>query len=599
MSEINDLINEKRNSHLLLLNTLKNKGVDIQDLAITYNIYQKYETGMKDRKIHFFDYFKNKDNLQHEQYVMASFQLFKLHVNEALKDIRKNNLLKMCKNDKFSLDDKFLSSEIDLISELDVPLDLIKKEITSKIKGMDSVRQLAIFFKRYREQYIDDNFTVEKMKKVASELGATCLVNDNKLFIEIDNFKQAELLGTAAWCISREQGHFKKEIEYGIYRFIIEYDFDKDLKNNLSLKALKLNSNGKVMEVWDRYNNKIDNFTSEKEYKFEPIEKSILLNAIYEEYAKDPTYMFIIHGLYEEAKKQENFKKSLNYSLSCLNKISNLDNMESYIEELKNNKELIEKESIREGIVYYITLGNFKDLLSIIKEPDLKSEIENDTSEYFNLKFLKYIKNNPEIKEKFENSEEPLIKRLFAANIYYIFEENLVSKNTEKEILETLRVPNVFFNMEIYTEELLTEIIRKQKENNWKEKDIYEFFEKHLLHSIYNHEDCSMKTKQIHYVLKQNLENYELYREQLSKKVDFEKLKTNNNLTQIPFLKLYRLSDKLELLNIKELPNDMKGFMKNIIIELKDLNPAKEKIVNEIMEKYKINLELNKIKPKI
>ncbi len=54
MSEINDLINEKRNSHLLLLNTLKNKGVDINDLAITYNIYQKYETGMKDRKIHFF-----------------------------------------------------------------------------------------------------------------------------------------------------------------------------------------------------------------------------------------------------------------------------------------------------------------------------------------------------------------------------------------------------------------------------------------------------------------------------------------------------------------------------------------------------------------
>ena len=153
--------------------------------------------------------------------------------------------------------------------------------------------------------------------------------------------------------------------------------------------------------------------------------------------------------------------------------------------------------------------------------------------------------------------------------------------------------------MEIYNEELLTEIIRKQKENNWKEKDIYEFFEKHLLHSIYNHDDCSMKTKQIHYVLKQNLENYELYREQLSKKVDFEKLKKNNDLTQIQFLKLYRLSDKLELLNVKELPNDMKVFMKNIINELGELNPAKEKIVNEIIEKYKINIETNKNKPKI
>lgn len=599
MSEINELINEKRNSHLLLLNILKNKGVDITDLAITYNIYQKYETGMKDRKIHFFDYFKNKDNLQNEQYVLSSFEIFKLKVNEALKDIRKNNLLKMCKNDKFSLEDKFLNSEIKLISALDVPLDLIKKEITSKIKGIDSVKQLAMFFKRYREQYIEDNFSVEKMKKIATDIGASCIIKDNKLFIEIDNFKQAELLGTAAWCISRNQGHFKKEIEQGIYRFLIEYDFNKDLKNNLSLKALKLNSSGKVIEVWDRYNEQISNFTIERDYKFEPIEKSILIKAIYEEYEKYSTHMLIIHGLYEDAKKEEDFKSSLNYSLSFLNQISILDNMESYIEEIKNNKELIEKESIREGLIYYITLGNFKDLLTIIKNPEFKSVIEKDYSEDFNLKFLKYIKNNPQVKEQFENSEEPLIKRLFAANIDYIFEDDLVSPSTEKQILETLRIADVFFNMENYNEELLTKIIKKQKENNWKEKDIYDFFEKHLLHSIYNHEDCSMKVKQIHFVLKQNLENYELYREQLSKKVDFEKLKTNNDLTQIKFLKLYRLNDKLELLNVKELPNDMKVFMKSIINELADLNPAKEKIIQEIIKKYNINMDSNKNKQKI
>ncbi len=598
MSEINSLINEKRNSHLLLLNTLKNKGIDLTDLAKTYNLYQKYETGMKDRGIHIFDYFKN-NHLENKDSALSCFEWFKLKVNEALKDIRKNNLLKMCKNDKFSLDDKFLSSEIELMSELDVSLDLIKKEITSKIKGIDSVRQLAIFLKKYREQYIEDNFSVEKMKKVSEELGVSNIVENNKLFMEISNFKQAEILGTGAWCISREQGHFQKEIESGIYRFIIEYDFNQDIKNNLSLKALKINSNGTVIEVWDRYGIQINNFTTEREYKFEPIEKSILINAIYEEYTKNPTYMLIIQGAYEEAKKQEDYAKSLNYSLSFLNQISNLGNMKSYIEEINENKNLISQDSIREGIIYYITLGNFKDLLEMLKNNDLKLELERDNSDDFYQLFLRYIINNPSIKAEFEKSEEPLIKRLFASNIYYIFEADLVSKETEKELLETLRKPEVFFNMQNYTEELLEQVIRKQKENNWKEKDIYKFFEDHLLHNIYNEEHCSMKVKQIHFVLKRNIENYELYREQLTKKVDFEKLKENNNLSQIPILKLMRLNDKLELLNVKELPNNMKLFMKNIINSLKDLNPAKEEIVKEIIKKYNINMEENKNKLKI
>lgn len=91
-----------------------------------------------------------------------------------------------------------------------------------------------------------NEFDMDSVKLKANSYGAKIIADENEILIlEIKDFVQSQKLGSASWCISRNQSYFEQYTEKGGKQYFI-YDFNQDSKSVKSLVGITLTKAFKV-----------------------------------------------------------------------------------------------------------------------------------------------------------------------------------------------------------------------------------------------------------------------------------------------------------------------------------------------------------------
>lgn len=91
-----------------------------------------------------------------------------------------------------------------------------------------------------------NEFDMDSVKLKANSYGAKIITDEKEILIlEIENFNQSQKLGSASWCISRNQSYFEQYTDKGGKQYFI-YDFNQDSKNVKSLIGITLTKTFKV-----------------------------------------------------------------------------------------------------------------------------------------------------------------------------------------------------------------------------------------------------------------------------------------------------------------------------------------------------------------
>lgn len=331
-------IKEKEGNYFKVINSLIENGIDKDSVMNVYDKYKKHKNLLNNNNIYFFDYFnKENENLSkqfenlsddiHQSIVLSNYKKIKKDMHSKKNNImneRTDELIRMC-------------------AEADISPKLIKKEISSKIIAFKDSEYLNSAIEKLYEN-INGKWNKEvylnKLKNTNSKL---LLNEDNKLAIEILNHEDAQTLGIPKWCISRDKDFYFDHVN-NQERFVFIYDFDEAPFAEKSLKAVKIYTDGEVIEVRNRNNTLIsNNSVSQYNHIFNEIDKETLIykikngkTPIYDEYLLAKKYA--IYGLYEESKdilNLEEYKKQLAHLFSHnMTDIINSKNTINFIQEL-------------------------------------------------------------------------------------------------------------------------------------------------------------------------------------------------------------------------------------------------------------------------
>lgn len=334
-------IKEKEGNYFKVINSLIENGIDKDSVMNIYNKYKKHKNLLNNNNIYFFDYFNKEDENLNKQFENLSDDIHKAIVKSNYKKIKK---------DLYSKHNDILNERTDKIikmfAEAEISPKLIKKMVGRKIRGFSDVDYLNSELEKLYEEVQGDwnkkNY-LEKLKKTNSKI---LLNEDNKLVIEILNHDDAKTLGTSNWCVSRDK-NFYFDYVGDQERFVFVYDFEQPPFEEESLKAVIIETDGDVKEVYNRSDIKIDN-NSVNQYNhiFNEIDKETLIYKI--KNSKIPIHderllakKYAIYGLYEESKdilNLEEYKKQLTHLFSHnMTDIINSKNTINFIQELDSN----------------------------------------------------------------------------------------------------------------------------------------------------------------------------------------------------------------------------------------------------------------------
>lgn len=129
---------------------------------------------------------------------------------------------------------------MDNIYDLKLDSGILQNEIGKKLAAYkDSQEFNRALYKFY--EYIAE-VTKDKIIKKSQDLNAKVIQDSNSLVIlQIDNFKQSEVLGSSSWCISRHETHFKNYTKENKKQYFI-YNFEKRLTDNDSIIGVTLDN---------------------------------------------------------------------------------------------------------------------------------------------------------------------------------------------------------------------------------------------------------------------------------------------------------------------------------------------------------------------
>lgn len=332
-------IKEKEGNYFKVINLLIENDINKDSVMSIYDKYKKHKNLLNNNNIYFFDYF-NKEGDLNKQFEDLSDDIHKSIVKSNYKKIKK--VLYSKHND--ILNEK-TEKIIKMFAEAEISPSLIKKTVGRKIRGFNDVdylnSELEKLYNEVKGDWNKDNY-LEKLKKTNSKL---LLNEDNKLVIEILNHDDAKTLGTSNWCVSRDKSFYFDYVG-DQERFVFVYDFEQPPFEEESLKAVIIETDGNVKEVYNRSDIKIDNHSvNQYNHVFNQIEQETLIYKI--KNSKVPIYdekllakKYATYGLYEESKDilgNEEYKNVLSHLFSYnLTEIINSKNAINFIEELNN-----------------------------------------------------------------------------------------------------------------------------------------------------------------------------------------------------------------------------------------------------------------------
>jgi len=124
------------------------------------------------------------------------------------------------------------------IYDLEIESSLLQNDIGKKIAAFHTSDDFNLALKKLLDSY--GEFTPDKIKAKALQCKAHIVYeDDNKIILDIDDFKQSQIMGSSSWCISREKHYFESYVGSRNHQYFI-YDFSKDSSDNKSIIGITL-----------------------------------------------------------------------------------------------------------------------------------------------------------------------------------------------------------------------------------------------------------------------------------------------------------------------------------------------------------------------
>lgn len=142
------------------------------------------------------------------------------------------------------------------LMNLDIPLNIINETISKKINAFQSSET----FNDYLISVLNNlsGFNKDNILNIANELNTNILINSNDyLILKIDNYNESVKLGSANWCIKREEYYFDRYVNDDTFQYFV-FDFNKSIEDKNSLIGITLYRNGNFYTSHDREDNSIN-----------------------------------------------------------------------------------------------------------------------------------------------------------------------------------------------------------------------------------------------------------------------------------------------------------------------------------------------------
>lgn len=127
---------------------------------------------------------------------------------------------------------------IGAIYELDIESSVLQDNIGKKIAAFHTPDEFNSALQSLLNTFSD--FTPERIKDKALKCKSHVVYeDDNKIILDIEDFKQSKIMGSSSWCISRDEHYFKSYVGDQNHQYFI-YDFSKDSSDNKSMIGITL-----------------------------------------------------------------------------------------------------------------------------------------------------------------------------------------------------------------------------------------------------------------------------------------------------------------------------------------------------------------------
>lgn len=210
---------------------LKEEALDFNDIDVVINTYLDNEQILKNMKFDLTPYFE-KSVEQLDDIMHSKIREYKIerYANTILSNKYKHFLTK-----------EALSTFKELY-ELEITekalQDLIGKKLAAIKTPEDFEKYIGKIFKQFNGFNSDHLMTRLNNREIEP------LLTDDDIFVfEVTDFESSKDLGSASWCISRQESYFNTYTSGGSRQFFV-YDFNKSEKSNESMLGLTIYPNG-------------------------------------------------------------------------------------------------------------------------------------------------------------------------------------------------------------------------------------------------------------------------------------------------------------------------------------------------------------------
>lgn len=125
--------------------------------------------------------------------------------------------------------------------DLNLPDNSLQEYVGKKIAAFKTPEQFNQALGTFLESL--NSFTMEATLNKADKFGIEVISErDDKLILKINNFAESKTMGSASWCIARDESYFKSYAEYREQYFLM--DFSKESTDNSSMIGITLEKNG-------------------------------------------------------------------------------------------------------------------------------------------------------------------------------------------------------------------------------------------------------------------------------------------------------------------------------------------------------------------
>lgn len=294
-SAIDYTFRKKPSISKILQEKFEEDGGFFNDVNVVMNTYLDNEAILKNMK---FDMTQVADK---------SFEALDDAMNASLRDYKIERYANKILSNKYKdlLTPKALGSFKTLydsnISESDLQ-NLIGKKLAS-IKNTEE-------FEKYLEKVINqfNGFNTEALEHKLSGMNIDPLLTENDIYVfEVKTFEESKTLGSASWCIARNQHHFDTYTSNEKRQFFI-YDFNKSHKSNESMIGITLEKSG----MFNTQHLKNDDYVRPTEF-LKDIQKRLILKEL-DAYILDEsmkTQLGLDEPAIEDIKNKRTIKASL------------------------------------------------------------------------------------------------------------------------------------------------------------------------------------------------------------------------------------------------------------------------------------------------